>query len=537
VSRFAALARRFGLAAPPPRVRTEREIAAHAFDAAWYLEVNRDVAEAGDDPLDHFLAFGWREGRRPVPEFSPRDYLAAFPEAADSGVNPFVHWLTSGRPKVFAPEPPEGFRAGILARLAPVEARIAAATGAELDLAAPAVLADAFARAPGRLRQVHVTVSHDDFTANVGGLQAAIRREADRLARDGRDHLHLYPAEAWPVVREPGEAGAMGVVLNGRRLGLHAPQVVAERLAAAAEGPSAGRSLAVHSLLGHTADEVADVAAALGLAAGVFWLHDFASLCAGFHLLRNDVADCAAPPPGSDACGICVYGPWRARHRGQHARLFERLALTVAAPSRATLDLWRRSTDLPAAGEAVLPHAMLVPKGPAPVPRGRRPFRLAYAGLPVAHKGWPVFTALAAGLARDPRYELVHLGVRADPDVPVRFRRVAAGPSRPLAMRDALAEEAADAVLVWPLCRETFSFVAYEAAAAGGAVITGPDSGNVQAFVRETGHGRVFGSEAALAAAFAAGDILDLARAQRRPMLYDLAFSALSLDLPPSATA
>jgi hypothetical protein len=537
MSRFIGLARRFGLSAPAPQVRTEREIAALAFDAPWYLEVNADVAEAGEDPLDHFLAFGWKEGRRPRPDFAPLDYLAAFPEAADSGVNPFVHWLTNGRPKVFVPEPREGFRAAILAELAPVEDRIAAATGAELRLGSEGDLAAGLEAATGGLREVHVTVSHDDFTAHVGGLQTAIRREADRLAQTKRDHLHFYPAEAWPVVRESGDPGAVGVVLNGRRLGLFAPQTVARVLADVASGPPDRRSFAVHSLLGHTADEIADVAEALGLRAGVFWLHDFASLCAGFHLLRNDVADCGAPPPGSDACGICVYGPWRARHMEQHARLFRRLALTVAAPSRVTLDLWRGSTDLPVAAEVVLPHAALVPKGPAPLPRGRRPFRLAFAGLPVAHKGWPVFTALAARLARDPRYQLVHLGVRRDPDLPLRFREAAAGPSQPLAMRDALAEEMADAVLVWPLCRETFSFVAYEAVAAGCAVITGPDSGNVQAFVRETGHGRVFDDEAALAAAFESGEILELSRAQRRPMLYDLAFSALSLDLPKARSA
>ena len=99
-------------------------------------------------------------------------------------------------------------------------------------------------------------------------------------------------------------------------------------------------------------------------------------------------------------------------------------------------------------------------------------------------------------------------------------------------MANALTAAEPDAVLAWPLCRETFSFVAYEAVAAGAAVVTGPDSGNIQAFVSETGHGRVLADEAALTAAFETGDILDLARARRRPMLYELRHSALSLDLP-----
>ncbi len=92
-------------------------------------------------------------------------------------------------------------------------------------------------------------------------------------------------------------------------------------------------------------------------------------------------------------------------------------------------------------------------------------------------------------------------------------------------------------MLVWPLCRETFSFVAYEAVAAGCAVITGPDSGNVAAFVAETGHGQVLPDEAALAAAFESGTILQLARARRRPMLYDLIYSALTLDLAKTPTS
>ena len=88
-----------------------------------------------------------------------------------------------------------------------------------------------------------------------------------------------------------------------------------------------------------------------------------------------------------------------------------------------------------------------------------------------------------------------------------------------------------DAALVWPLCRETFSFTAYEAAAAGAAVLTNPDSGNVATFVAEGGHGRVLADEAALIALFESGEALELARAARRPTLYGLDFGALTAEL------
>lgn len=505
----------------------DKAIAARAFDRAFYLRANPDVAASDLDPLDHFLKFGWSEGRDPTPEFSVRAYLEAFPDVAASGVNPFVHYLTNGRPKVRRPQSPYGFRYEVIEQLVPMADRQPRGPAPETD--ADAALATALAqsrdRAGGGLPRLHVTFSHDDYTANLGGLQASVRREADRLAAQGRDHLHLFPARPWQVVRTAGEREPLGAVWNGRAVGLFGAADVARVLGQACGATAAGRSFAIHSLLGHQPDEVADILVAAGLSAGVFWLHDFASLCAGFHLLRNDVEDCAAPPADSAGCGICLYGPWRARHVDAHARLFERLRLMVVAPSQATLDLWAARTALPAAGTAVLPHAGLTPRGPAPAPSGR-PFRLAYAGLPTAHKGWPIFRALALKFEADRRYAFLHLGARGEPNLPVTFQTVTSG------MAEALTAAQPDAVLVWPLCRETFSLVAYEAVAAGAAVITGPDSGNVQAFVGETGHGRVLPDEAALVAAFESGEILELARAKRRPMLYDLSYSALSLDLP-----
>ena len=79
--------------------------------------------------------------------------------------------------------------------------------------------------------------------------------------------------------------------------------------------------------------------------------------------------------------------------------------------------------------------------------------------------------------------------------------------------------------------RETFSFAAYEAVAAGAAIVTGPDSGNIAAFVEAGGHGRVLRDEAELEAAFETGEILELARARRPREAYDIAYSNLTLDL------
>jgi len=498
------------------------------FDAAFYLAAYPDVAQAGADPVEHFLAHGWREGRDPSRRFSVREYLEAYPDVAAAGMNPFVHYLRAGRAEGRKPKQDLGFRYGILANLTSVDSRMAeAADLAEVVMAGPeADLIDALARSRTGGNDLHLTFSHDDFTTNVGGVQLCLRREAAAVARAGRDHLHLFPATPWPALRLH-EPALLGAVWNGELIGAFPPAVVASAL----RGRARARSFAIHSLLGHQVDETLAILAAARLRRGFFWLHDFASLCAGVHLLRNDVDDCAAPAPDSAGCSICIYGEWRARHLAQHERLFQALDLTLVSPSESALELWRAAWRFRTQGQLVLPHGRLVARGPAPVADAERPLRVAFVGTPAIHKGWPVFKALTVRYADDPRYDFHVFAGQAPTGGPASFHPVSAEGPEPDGMRRAVADAEIDVALIWPLCRETFSFTAHEAVAAGAAVVTNPDSGNVAAMVADGGHGLVLSDEDALVQAFETGDILALARTRRRPKLYILAYSALSMDL------
>jgi hypothetical protein len=517
---------------PPPEL-ADADLVRPAFDVAYYLALNPHIANDPIDPVVHFLVHGWREMRDPHPSFSIADYLEAYPDIAAAGINPYVHYLRTGRAEGRLPRHPLGFRYDLLADMTPMDRRMALPewkSGRAYTNAADK-LAAGLRRARTGLRDLHLTFSHDDYVNHFGGVQLCLQREDAGFAALGRDHVHVYPLIAWPVVRSADEPAPLGVLLNGRQLGVFTPRTVARVLREACGAVPAGRrSFAIHSLLGHEVGETIDIIHAVGLEAGYFWLHDFASLCAGFHLLRNDVEDCAAPPPESAACSLCLYQPMRPRHLAQHGQLFDRLDLTVVSPSEPTLSLWKASWNFPAAAEVILPHARLVPRGPA-APRKPGPFRLAFPGVPVAHKGWPLFEALALRFADDPRYSFLHLGTRTPPGALPQFHPVSVTAERPRAMQETLEALDVDAVLIWSLVRETFSFTAYEAVAAGAAVITGPDSGNVAAFVHEGGHGLVLPDDDALIAAMESGEILSLARDARDVELYDLAFSGLTLEL------
>lgn len=75
------------------------------FDSEFYLKQNRDVAEAGVNPLGHFLWLGAQEMRNPHPLFNVAFYLHENPDVAESGVNPLADFIERGAQEKRNPHP------------------------------------------------------------------------------------------------------------------------------------------------------------------------------------------------------------------------------------------------------------------------------------------------------------------------------------------------------------------------------------------------------------------------------------------------
>ena len=67
------------------------------FDTAGYLATYSDVAAAKINPLDHYNAAGWHEGRDPSVGFDTTAYLGAYTDVAAAGANPLLHYLLFGQ--------------------------------------------------------------------------------------------------------------------------------------------------------------------------------------------------------------------------------------------------------------------------------------------------------------------------------------------------------------------------------------------------------------------------------------------------------
>ena len=66
------------------------------FDIGYYLNNNLDVRQSGDDPIMHYIYYGFKEGRNPSADFDGDYYIQNNPELTDLNLNPLVHYSLYG---------------------------------------------------------------------------------------------------------------------------------------------------------------------------------------------------------------------------------------------------------------------------------------------------------------------------------------------------------------------------------------------------------------------------------------------------------
>ena len=81
----------------------ESEVIRAEFDEEYYRRRYPDVVDVSG--AEHYCLFGWKEGRDPAPWFCTGSYIARHKTVRDAGVNPFVHYLLTGRDAGYATEP------------------------------------------------------------------------------------------------------------------------------------------------------------------------------------------------------------------------------------------------------------------------------------------------------------------------------------------------------------------------------------------------------------------------------------------------
>jgi hypothetical protein len=94
---------------PMPADERERQLAldylfiAPEFDREYYLSQYPDIAQAGIDPIKHYIENGWREFRNPRADFITSYYYSKNAGVIPENINPFRHFIKHGRREGLAP--------------------------------------------------------------------------------------------------------------------------------------------------------------------------------------------------------------------------------------------------------------------------------------------------------------------------------------------------------------------------------------------------------------------------------------------------
>ncbi|MCJ2078918.1 hypothetical protein MKK68_25330 [Methylobacterium sp. E-016] len=502
-----------------------KDVAA-CFDRAFYIRNNSDVKDAGVDPIEHYYYTGWREGRDPTPWFSTSYYLATNPDVASAQVNPFWHYVVAGQHEGRAAKKDGAAGKDILANLASPQDKVAGyTTPAHVRLNEASLIA-IFEAALSNSEGLVFSISHDCYTNVTGGIQIFISDEQLLFNQRKYTYLHSSPLRGSLLLKEEtAEFAISRIVVDGKVVGAATDLEIEGAMLHFAYSYKKKKIFVVHCALGHSVDGLLRVRRALNPDRSFFWLHDYSSLCSGFNLLRNDIKFCHAPPLSSEACRICIYGTSRALQLDLMGRLFQEARFVVVAPSESARKLWEASTSLYSEGIITVEHCSVTtnrlrkaPRDPDKIGLSADPVRVAYLGFPVYHKGWAVFERIMKETRHRRGYKFFHFASPSSlyySDQVVSIEVDVTSSDRE-AMTRLLAENNIDLVVMAAAWPETFSYVTYEALAAGCDIVTLADSGNVTATIARTGRGLVFDSPDDLIGFFVLHHAVGYARARAR---------------------
>lgn len=460
------------------------------FDHGYYLSRYPDIALARVDPVRHYCAIGWREGRDPSAAFDTRYYLRENPDVAAAGINPFVHYIEGGRQEGRKPMPEMvGVRNQLLNAWTVADRlearRDESLLGAQCVLDVAMIVGAIASSAVGR--EFVVSVSHDDYALSLGGVQNIIGDECAEFRKRGVCYLHLCPTRPmrWLADASSGDDFVFALRLDGKALGRANFTTLLQALRRLA-GTGTLAMWVIHHIMGHSPELVGELIAANSARPPLFWTHDYFAVCPSYTLLRNDIAYCGAPEASSDACGVCAYGKERPFHQARIQKLLRSIRPVVVAPSQAALELWCRTMRAEMQDTRVLQPARLLqsdrPRAVGVRSVGSR-LRVAYLGSHSYHKGWDTYQRLAAALQDDDRYEFFQFGTSGETPSFIRHIPVKVEATARDAMVRAIAREDIDVVISWSIWPETFCFTAHEAMAGGAFVVARRGQGHVNAAI------------------------------------------------------
>ena len=426
----------------------------------------------------HFDEAGWRFGLNPTAWFNTKFYLDFYVDVAQSGMNPFVHFVNQGFRESRIPNDSSfrNFVAVLGGSSVELEARSWHDPNQRFKMADLSVMQRLVSKKKIKGGAVVVSLGHSRYLSDVGGIQLYTYVEAQKFNELGINYIHVAPSKPLPILADRLQKDqCVNITFNNEELPGDVLLSDLTEIVAAACPNIPPISVIVNSLYGWSPELLTPIIKQMS-AERHFWVfHDYSTFCSNSTLSFENVSSCHNPAIGSAICSTCRFGRKRAEHVERINELLESHDWQLVTPSPST------SANIVKFLKVDLSEVLTIPHGQIHNGRKLRTFqekpRIAFVGHPVINKGWLRFLNFIDLAMKD--FDFYHFGAVNSNEPGVRYFPLVNQFGNLNMARDLLVEHQIDAVFICPTWEETFCFVAYESLAAGCQIICNTKSGNV----------------------------------------------------------
>lgn len=226
-----------------------------------------------------------------------------------------------------------------------------------------------------------------------------------------------------------------------------------------------------------------------------FFLHDYYSICSQVNLLYNGKYFCGEGAKNSDTCRNCTYSSTLYEHKNIIEQIMNSgMPVYIVAPSEIVIRIWKNTYGnyLNSQNYYVVPHQ--IGEGHySCFPAMTNKIKIAYVGRFDKNKGKESWIKLCDAIRKNNLpYSLYYFGF-SDIDIPnIEKVNVRVTPDNPNMMLDELRKRGINAVFLWSICPETYSYAYFESLAGNCFVLTNKDSGNISYMTKKNANGMVF---------------------------------------------
>lgn len=346
-----------------------------------------------------------------------------------------------------------------------------------------------------------VSLGFADYLHNCSGMPKVIMEHQQMFNNAGISYVYLFSVKKNILHDRAMLFCKFGLIIDGEFCGIYQMSQILGFIERWAAGGKAPLDLHIHHLLYVDLERARELMEYLKDVPKKVFLHDYYNACVNYNLRRNGAGYCGGHGLNDRSCADCASYQKSLQIQQKLHRLYGEYLerLTFVSPSQATREIFLRFHPEYAERTIVIPHQEMIghyrdnlePIAPD------EPIRVAYLGMPAAHKGWDTWLELQrsvpAGAYEFYVFNSAGIEYEGMTTVPVAFS------GRNLdAMTAALRSKGIHIAMLWATCPETYSYTCFEAFAANAFLVTGINSGNVADVVRDHGNGIVLENDAAL---------------------------------------